>query len=50
MRTLLWFLGIAAIAMALAGIFALHPNIAYFGLMAMGIISVLLGFRAPEEL
>ena len=35
--------------MAVAGIFALHPSIAYFGLMAMGVISILLGFRAHCE-
>lgn len=50
MNTLLWFLGVAAILMGLAGTFAVHPNIAYFGLMAMGVISILIGFRAPEEM
>lgn len=50
MRILLWFIGVAAIAMGLAGIVALHANIAYFGLMGMGLVSILLGFRSPEEL
>lgn len=50
MRTLLWFLGGAAIIMGLAGILAIHPNIAYFGLMGLGLISILLGFRSPEEI
>jgi hypothetical protein len=50
MRTLLWFLGIAAIAMGIAGVVAIHPNIAYFFLMALGVGSIIVGFRAPEEL
>ena len=50
MRTLLWFLGAAAIAMAVAGTLALHPNIVYFGLMGMGVVSIAMGFWAPEEL
>jgi uncharacterized membrane protein len=50
MRTLLWFIGAAAIAMALAGMIALHPNIVYFGMIAMGVVSILIGFRSPEEL
>jgi hypothetical protein len=50
MRTLLWFLGIAAIIMGVIGIVAIHPNIAYFGLMGLGVVSILLGFRSPEEL
>jgi hypothetical protein len=36
--------------MGLAGIVALHANIVYFGLMGMGLVSILLGFRSPEEL
>jgi len=50
MRTMLWFIGVAAIAMGLAGTIALHANIAYFALMGMGLASILIGFRAPEEL
>lgn len=50
MRTLLWFLGFAAIVMGLVGGFAIHWSLAYFGLMAFGAISILLGFRSPEEL
>lgn len=50
MNTLLWFLGGAAIIMGLAAVIAIHPNIAYFGLMAFGVIAILIGFRAPEEL
>jgi hypothetical protein len=50
MRTLLWFLGIATIIMGLVGIVAIHMSIAYLGLIGMGAVSVLLGFRSPEEL
>lgn len=50
MRTLLWFIGIAFIVMGIAGLFALHPNIVYFGLMGLGALSILIGFRSPEEL
>ncbi|HZU12693.1 MAG TPA: hypothetical protein VFB58_07620 [Chloroflexota bacterium] len=50
MRTLLWFLGIAAIVMGIAGTVALHPSVAYFGLMGLGVISIGLGFRSPEEI
>lgn len=50
MRTLLWFLGVAIILMAITAIIASRPSLAYFGLIVFGLISIGLGFRSPEEL
>ena len=36
--------------MGILGTVAIHPNIAYFGLMGMGLVSILLGFLSPEEM
>jgi hypothetical protein len=49
-RTLLWFLGVAIILMAVIAIFASKPSLAYFGLIGFGLVSIGLGFRAPEEM
>jgi hypothetical protein len=36
--------------MAITGIIATKPSLAYFGLIAFGLVSIGLGFRSPEEL
>lgn len=50
MRTLLFFIGGAAIVMGILGMIAQSPTIAYFGLIGMGAIALVLGFLSPEEM
>lgn len=50
MRTLLWFIGVAAVFMGIIGIIAQSFGLVYFLLIGMGIVALGIGVIAPEDM